>query len=289
MSTWCRFRESTIHPDREDRDGKICRTKQFVGTPPRPGRRGLRTNGTGLHLSVTLPGIGAKAHGDGIPTGKSALSADIDVADVVALAEQIPLLTVNLNNNYKHSANPVLQGGSKGEWDEAGIERPVVLHLGREDWRLWYSCAGKGRSIGLATSKDGVHWEKHPGNPVFEPAEDWEGGYISPTSVLWVNGEFYLYYWGPGHMSHDSATGRRLPPRMKYIALATSEDGQATAHTGAAKNSEQELSSRQTVSWSPTPGRLSSMIFTPVQNSAEPGAFDSRPAEPRRPSARGLR
>jgi predicted GH43/DUF377 family glycosyl hydrolase len=151
------------------------------------------------------------------------VSADRGVADVVALAEQIPLLTVNLNN-YKHPANPVLQGGGKGEWDEARIERPVVLRLGREDWRMWYSCAGKGRSIGLATSKDGVHWEKHPGNPVFEPAEDWEGGYMSPTSVLFVNGEFYLYRSFTLHVSSDGNGELRImawdPAAGHWVGLA---------------------------------------------------------------------
>jgi hypothetical protein len=154
----------------------------------------------------------------------SVSAAKLDASAAIRLAETIPLLTVNLNN-YKHPANPVLTAGEKGQWDAAGIERVAVIRLGREDWRMWYACTGQRRSIGLATSKDGVHWTKHPGNPVLEPTEAWEEGYLSPTSVLQVNGKFYLYYWGPSHVFPDRVTGKLPPPKMKYIALATSEDG----------------------------------------------------------------
>lgn len=43
--------------------------------------------------------------------------------------------------------------------------------------------------------------------------------------MLQVNGKFYLYYWAPGHVFPDPKTGKLPPPKMKYIALATSEDG----------------------------------------------------------------
>lgn len=154
----------------------------------------------------------------------SASVAKLDDSAAIALAGTIPLLTVNLNN-YKHPANPILTAGEKGQWDAAGIERVAVIRTGREDWRMWYACTGPRRSIGLATSSDGVQWTKHPGNPVLEPAEPWEEGYLSPSSVLQVNGKFYLYYWGPGHVFPDRVSGKLPAPRMKYIALATSEDG----------------------------------------------------------------
>jgi predicted GH43/DUF377 family glycosyl hydrolase len=166
-------------------------------------------------------------HGD-----DSAASAVLEAEAAIALAESIPLLTLNLNN-YKHPANPVLAAGEKGQWDEAGIERVAVIRLAQEDWRMWYACTGQRRCIGLATSKDGVHWTKYPGNPVLEPTEPWEEGYLSPTSVLQVNGMFYLYYWGPNHVFADRATGKLPPPKMKYIGLATSDDGIHWTRRGA--------------------------------------------------------
>lgn len=158
--------------------------------------------------------------------------AQLDAAAALQLAQTIPLLSLNLNN-YKHPANPILTAGAKGEWDESGIERVAVIRLKPDDWRMWYACTGQRRSIGLATSRDGVRWTKHPGNPVLTPAEPWEGTYLSPSSVLFVNGRFYLYYWGPGHVYPDPQTGKLPPPRMKYIALATSEDGIRWTRQGA--------------------------------------------------------
>ena len=111
----------------------------------------------------------------------AAASADLDTQAAVALAESIPLLTLNLNN-YKHPANPVLAAGEKGQWDDDGIERVAVIRLAPNDWRMWYACTGQRRSIGLATSKDGVQWTKHPGNPVLEPTEPWEEASFRPRA-----------------------------------------------------------------------------------------------------------
>jgi hypothetical protein len=43
-------------------------------------------------------------------------------------------------------------------------------------------------------------------------------GYLSPTSVLQVNREFYLYYWGPSHVFPD-----RLPFTLQ---LSSDQDGE---------------------------------------------------------------
>ncbi len=154
----------------------------------------------------------------------AASSSGLDVASALRLAETVPFLSVNLNN-YKHPNNPVLTPGPKGSWDENGINRVAVLRSGPDQWRMWYSSSGSNRALGLATSKDGVHWTKYAGNPVYRPTESWEEGFISPTSVLQVNGRYYLYYWAPGHVFKDPATGKFPKPKMKYIALITSEDG----------------------------------------------------------------
>jgi hypothetical protein len=154
--------------------------------------------------------------------GKSV--AEIDASAAIALAAEIPFLSLNLNN-YKHPSNPVLPAGEKGQWDESGIERVVVIRLTAEDWRMWYACLGKNRSIGLATSKDGIHWTKYAGNPVFVPDDPWEKNFASPSSVLFVNGKFHLYYWSPGHVFVDKNTGIFPEPYRKYICLATSADG----------------------------------------------------------------
>lgn len=138
------------------------------------------------------------------------------VTAVVELADKVPMLQVNLNN-YKYAGNPILRG-TPGEWDEAGVGRAVVQHMEGQDWRMWYDgfCKGGALKVGYATSKDGIHWTKYEGNPVFEASEEWEGNTTSATSVVYANGLFYLYYWAPGHLK---------PPKMKRIGLAVSKDG----------------------------------------------------------------
>lgn len=133
------------------------------------------------------------------------------------LAKSVPMTQVHLNN-YKYHGNPVLTGGGVGEWDERGIERMAVLRVAQNDWRMWYEGRGSddGLRIGLATSEDGVEWKKSAANPVLEGTMDWEGDRVSPTSALFIDGLFYLYYWAPGHIT---------PPAIKHIGLAVSEDG----------------------------------------------------------------
>jgi predicted GH43/DUF377 family glycosyl hydrolase len=64
---------------------------------------------------------------------------------------------------------PVIAPGPAGAWDERWVESPTV-HFDRESglWRMWYSGVGADwvAQIGLATSTNGIHWDKFPGNPV---------------------------------------------------------------------------------------------------------------------------
>lgn len=108
------------------------------------------------------------------------------------------------------------------------------MKLGKADYRMWYGGidAQNRRTLCMAFSNDGVHWEKYAGNPVAVPELSWEGDQIAPTSVLRVNGLFYLYYWSPGHYE---------PPKEKRIGLMTSADGIRWERRGVVLESEPEL------------------------------------------------
>ena len=76
----------------------------------------------------------------------------------------------------------VLKPGRDGEWDNLLVGRPSVLHEGSL-FKMWFDgrkdlppvapaqgvpkSPTSSRSVGFAKSKDGVHWTKNPGNPVF--------------------------------------------------------------------------------------------------------------------------
>lgn len=101
---------------------------------------------------------------------------------------------------------PVIDVGKPGDWDETHALDPATV---RKDGKvfLYYSavCPRCPRSVCLATSEDGVHFEKYSGNPVII------GG--GPEVVV-KDGRFYLYFWKPGP-----------DERGFQIHLAVSDDG----------------------------------------------------------------
>ena len=103
-------------------------------------------------------------------------------------------------------ADPVLDVGLPGDWDEEHVLDPASVRVNGTVF-LYYSMVGKRcpRSIGVATSTDGIHFAKRGGDPVVKG-----GG----PEVVWRDGKFYLYYW------------KEVPGRTGFqLHLAVSDDG----------------------------------------------------------------
>ncbi len=72
--------------------------------------------------------------------------------------------------NWTKYLTPVLEPDTTGNWDSGYVMVPhVIYHEGI--YKMWYRGALKadtsyGASIGYATSPDGIHWTKYPGNPI---------------------------------------------------------------------------------------------------------------------------
>ena len=101
----------------------------------------------------------------------------------------------------RHGDKPILDRGDASSPDGGGACVPMVLRVG-DRWMMWYT-AGQVNSRGhqnihlcLATSTDGLHWEKHPGNPVL--SDDFsDGAARSVTSRCYVrhdDGVFRMWY-----------------------------------------------------------------------------------------------
>jgi len=74
---------------------------------------------------------------------------------------------------WQVEAAPALAPGPLGDWDDFRVSHPCVLRVGSQ-WRMYYEGArldenGLTAEIGLATSTDGVHWQKSPQNPLLRP------------------------------------------------------------------------------------------------------------------------
>jgi predicted GH43/DUF377 family glycosyl hydrolase len=103
-------------------------------------------------------------------------------------------------------------------WEKGALMCPNVLWDAEAKlFRMWYSGGDQYEpdAIGYATSPDGLHWTKHPGNPVFTPTPDnvWEHYKVAGAQVLRHGGWYYIVYIGYRDMDHAQ------------IGIARSRDG----------------------------------------------------------------
>jgi predicted GH43/DUF377 family glycosyl hydrolase len=100
----------------------------------------------------------------------------------------------------KLRANPVLELGGLGAFDEYGLGEPAVWEFGGRYWML-YTGRDKAeyRRLGLAWSRDGVKWERWPG-PAMSGDQPWNEKVICDPSVeLTPHG--VLVWFGGGNVA----------------------------------------------------------------------------------------
>ncbi|MCB9782589.1 MAG: hypothetical protein H6751_06470 [Candidatus Omnitrophica bacterium] len=91
----------------------------------------------------------------------------------------------------RDSTAPVLTLGRPGDFDDQHLFAPCVIRKNGEFWM--YYCGSRGEvanrvfSMGLATSRDGVHFEKHPDSPVFGFDDD-RHSVLTPTILSEIDG-----------------------------------------------------------------------------------------------------
>jgi hypothetical protein len=98
-----------------------------------------------------------------------------------------------------HEGNPLFAGTSRDTWDREIRERGFILRDGNT-WRLWYtgydSTKSETKSLGYATSPDGLVWTRHPKNPVFD------GVWTEDVFVIKHGGLFHMYAEGANDLAH---------------------------------------------------------------------------------------
>lgn len=84
---------------------------------------------------------------------------------------------------------PVFTGAGPGHWDVKIRERGCILKVG-DQWRMWYTGYDGTREgqkyLGLATSSDGIQWNRSPHNPIYK--EHW----VEDVCVVQHEGAFYM-------------------------------------------------------------------------------------------------
>ncbi len=99
----------------------------------------------------------------------------------------------------KLRANPILELGGAGAFDENGLGEPAVWNSHGFYWMLYTGRdTGENRRLGLARSTDGVHWQKL--STVLAGAAAWEAKVICDPTVE-VNGDQIRVWFGGGDVA----------------------------------------------------------------------------------------
>jgi sucrose-6-phosphate hydrolase SacC (GH32 family) len=96
--------------------------------------------------------------------------------------------------------NPVFAGTGGDTWDKKIRERGFIV-VGEDGlFRLWYTGYAGDRpatmSLGLATSRDGIHWTRDPENPIFS------GSWVEDMCVVPHDGTFLMFAEGKNDIAH---------------------------------------------------------------------------------------
>jgi predicted GH43/DUF377 family glycosyl hydrolase len=103
--------------------------------------------------------------------------------------------------------------GAQGQWDALNRERGWIM---KEEglWKLWYTGyadTNGTRMLGYATSKDGLSWERHSGNPIYK--DHW----VEDMMVVKDGGKYWMFAEGKDDQAHllvsdDGVKWKRIGP-----------------------------------------------------------------------------
>lgn len=103
----------------------------------------------------------------------------------------------------KLRANPILESGDTGAFDEEALGEPAVWAADGFYWMLYTGLnVAQERRLGLARSKDGVRWTKLPA--VFGGSAAWDAKTICDPTVLVEGGVVRVWFGGGDAARRDS-------------------------------------------------------------------------------------
>ena len=123
----------------------------------------------------------------------------------------------------------VLNPGPAGAWDSDSVADSSIVRS-VDGWTLFYEGSsvdegGRHSAFGRALSKDGVHWEKSDGTPIFEPDVGPHQSASTPSMTRWRDGYLMAYVVNSDQVAPDTTfdeKGRVAPVEMR---IARSVDG----------------------------------------------------------------
>lgn len=135
----------------------------------------------------------------------------------------------------KHADNPILRPHPERPWENLAVCNPGVIHHdGR--FHMLYRAAGDDADhvihFGLATSRDGIHFERESDQPILSPSADGpDAGCIEDPRIVRLDGHFYItyayraykprQYWLQANNSAYSPEDPTLPPLFGHNMTAS--------------------------------------------------------------------
>jgi predicted GH43/DUF377 family glycosyl hydrolase len=117
---------------------------------------------------------------------------------------------------WSKETGPVLSTGPRGSFDERGVADPYVIRAAGQIY-LFYVGEDRARRqrLGIARSRDGVHWEKLRSSPVLElgSAGAFDENGLGEPAVWSSAGSYWMLYTGRDH------------EERRRVGLAKSPDG----------------------------------------------------------------
>jgi sucrose-6-phosphate hydrolase SacC (GH32 family) len=103
---------------------------------------------------------------------------------------------------HPYENNPLFSGTGSDTWDEQIRERGFILHEG-DLYRMWYTGYKDNgiKYLGYATSRDGIKWERYPGNPIFDAK------WTEDVFVMKDGEKYFMYAEGTDDVAHLLTSG----------------------------------------------------------------------------------
>ena len=111
--------------------------------------------------------------------------------------QQIGLATSADGLVWEKYPEPVLSPGEDGAWDTNWVHQPRVVQT-PDGWVMFYrgtkGAQNLAMGLGIATSEDGIHWEKSAQNPILTAKEVPRAKYFWFTNLLYHEGTLFFFW-----------------------------------------------------------------------------------------------
>lgn len=112
-----------------------------------------------------------------------------------------------------------------GSWESVDVLNPSVIRWNGQYYNYYSGWDGTTWRTGLATSQDGIEWERSVDNPILDVREEeWDSSYIAANgSAVVFNDKIYYFYQGKDADTGSPAIGLAVLDEGIHVVTRTKE------------------------------------------------------------------